>query len=218
MSIKIVGSSHISQESIERINEAYDSFEPDIVCLELDMGRLNALLTDSQAQPENIVHMLLGKFQRYLGGKTGVMPGEEMLHAYREAQSRGLEVFLVDRDIRETLGRLKYVRRKEKVKALAMVPFSLFSSKINIAEIPDEKMIEEVKERFSESFPELYRVLLEERDFYMSEAVRKVRMANPGKDILVVVGAAHKQGLEERIDEINRQSPVEETRQSTLES
>ena len=218
MSIKIVGTSHISQESIERINEAYDSFEPDIVCLELDMGRLNALLTDSQAQPENIVHMFLGKFQRYLGGKTGVMPGEEMLHAYREAQGRGLEVFLVDRDIRETLGRLKYVRRKEKVKALAMVPFSLFSSKVNIAEIPDEKMIEEVKGRFSESFPELYRVLLEERDFYMSEAVRKVRMENPGKDILVVVGAAHKEGLEERIDEINRQSPVEETRQSTLES
>lgn len=215
MAVKVVGTSHISKKSIERIDEAFESFDPDLVCLELDMGRLNSLLTDNKVDPDTLVHMLLGKFQRYLGGKTGVMPGEEMLYAYRRANNTGKHVYLIDRDIRETLQRLKIVRRKEKVKALAMLPFSLFSSKIDIADIPDDDMLEQVKKQFSNSFPELYHVLLEERDIYMFNAIQKVRIENPEEDILVVVGAAHKEGIEERLDEISSQGTVEEKPKQT---
>ncbi len=214
--IKIVGTSHVSQKSIERIDEAYDSFDPDIVCLELDMGRLNALITGEREDPENIVYSFLAKFQKYIGSKTGVMPGEEMLHAYNRASETGKEIYLIDRDIRETMQRLKAVRRKEKVKALMMLPLSIFGTKFDYTQIPEGEMLEDMKEKFAESFPEIYQAVLEERDIYMFKALEKVAEENPGKDILVVVGAAHQKGLEERKDEISSQSPVE-PKQTKLE-
>ncbi|MFO7794037.1 MAG: TraB/GumN family protein [Candidatus Nanohaloarchaea archaeon] len=214
--IKIIGTSHVSQKSIERIDQAFEEFDPDVVCLELDMGRLNALITGERDSPDNLAYSLLAKFQKYIGSKTGVMPGEEMLHAYNRASKTEKEIYLIDRDIRETMGRLNAVRRKEKVKALMMLPLSIFGTKFDYTEIPEGEMLEGMKEKFAESFPEIYQAVLEERDIYMFKALEKVADENPGKDILVVVGAAHQKGLEERKDEIDSQSPVE-PKQSTLE-
>jgi pheromone shutdown protein TraB len=160
------------------------------------------------------LHRGLAWFQRYIGGKTGLMPGEEMLHAYRRADSEGLEVFLIDRDIRRTLQRLKSVRRKEKVLAILAAPLSLIFSDFNLDEIPEADKIEKMKKALASRFPELYKVLLEERDIYMYEAIKRIYRQDPEKDILVVVGAAHRRGLEERVDEfIDRESSVEEKQQ-----
>lgn len=215
--IKIVGTSHVSQKSIERIDEAFDEFDPDVVCLELDMGRLNALITGERNNPDTLAYSLLAGLQKYIGSKTGVMPGEEMLHAYNRASDSGKEIYLIDRDIRETMARLNAVRRKEKVKALMMLPLSIFGAKFDYTEIPEDEMLEDIKEKFAESFPEIYQAVLQERDIYMSKALEKVAEENPGKNILVVVGAAHKRGLEDRKDEIGSQNTVEE-KQTTLES
>ena len=214
--IKIVGTSHVSQKSIERIDEAFESFDPDVVCLELDLGRLNALITGERESPDSFIYAFLAKFQRYIGNKTGVMPGEEMLHAYNRASDTGKEIYLIDRDIRETLGRLRAVRRKEKVKALMMLPLSIFGTKFDFQEIPEDEMLEDMKEKFAESFPEIYQAVLEERDEYMFKALEKVVEDNPGKDILVVVGAAHQKGLEDRKDEIDSKGSVE-PKQTKLE-
>jgi pheromone shutdown protein TraB len=212
--IKIVGTSHVSKDSIERIDDEFEEFDPNIVCLELDLGRLNGLLTGEKSEPDSLLHRGLAWLQRYIGGKTGLMPGEEMLHAYRRADSKGLEVFLIDRDIRRTLQRLKSVRRKEKVLAILAAPLSLIFSDFNLDEIPEEDKIEKMKKTLASRFPELYKVLLEERDIYMYEAIKRIYRQNPEKDILVVVGAAHRRGLEERVDEfIDRESSVEEKQQ-----
>lgn len=214
--IKIIGTSHVSQKSIEKIDEAFEEFDPDVVCLELDMGRLNALITGERESPDNLIYSLLANFQKYIGSKTGVMPGEEMLHAYNRASNSGKEIYLIDRDIRETLQRLNAVRRKEKVKALMMLPLSIFGAKFDYTEIPEAEMLDDMKEKFAEGFPEIYQAVLEERDIYMFKALEKVAEDNLGKDILVVVGAAHQKGLEDRKDEIDSQGPVE-SKQSTLE-
>ena len=214
MSIKIVGTSHVSKESIQRIDEAFEDFDPDVICLELDKNRLNSLLADEQDLSQmGLLHRGLAMFQRYIGGKTGVMPGEEMQHAFERAHSEGKEIYLIDQDIRHTLRRLKMVRRKEKVKAVAMLPLSFFGEKFDYTRIPEQDKIDELLEIFRDKFPEIYQVFVEERNVHMAESLRIVKKNHPDENILAVVGAAHKTGLEGFIDEINSQSAVEEERE-----
>lgn len=219
MSIQIVGTSHVSQESIERIDEAFENLDPDIICLELDAQRLNSLLADEKSTDGmGLIHRGLAAFQNYIGSKTGVMPGEEMLYAFEKAGEEGVEVYLIDQDIRQTLGRLKAVRRKEKAKALAMLPLSLLGKgRFDYTSIPDQEDINDLIKVFENRFPELYQVFIEERNLHMAESLRIIQERNPEASIVAVVGAGHVKGLEEYIDEISGQSTVEETQQSTLE-
>jgi pheromone shutdown protein TraB len=216
--IEIVGTSHVSQESIERIDEAFEDFDPDVVCLELDSQRLNSLLAGEQStEGMSLLHRSLAAFQRYIGGKTGVMPGEEMKYAFETAQRKGLEVYLIDQDIRQTLSRLKAVRRKEKVKAFAMLPLSFFGSiGFNYSEIPGQDQIDQLLEVFEQRFPELFQVFVEERNLYMAESLRVVQREHEGKKVMAVVGAAHITGLEAYVNEISSQSSVE-PKQTKLE-
>lgn len=217
--IEIVGTSHVSQESIERIDEAFESHDPDVICLELDKNRLNSLLTDEQStESMSLLHKGLAAFQRYIGGKTGVMPGEEMQYAFEKAQAEGLEVYLIDQDIRHTLGRLKAVRRKEKAKAVMMLPLSFFGEKFDYTSIPDQSQIDELLKVFKEKFPELYQVFVEERNLHMAESLRIVQNKHPDSNVLAVVGAAHKTGLERYVNEISSKSSVEKGKQTKLES
>jgi len=197
--IRIVGTSHVSQESIKRIDESFEENQPDVICLELDAGRLNSLMTDNPAKPQNMLHRVLSSLQKYIGSKTGMMPGQEMLYAYEKAKKQDMEIYLIDRDINITLGRINNVRRKEKVKALFLMPFSLLGTKFDYKSIPDEEALEELTNHFKEQFPGLYQVLVEERDNYMAEALKTVQEEHEDESIVAVVGAAHKKGLEERI-------------------
>ena len=198
--IHFVGTSHVSTDSIEKIDEAFEQHEPDVVCLELDMGRLNSLLADDKSlQSYSMMHGLLARFQRYIGEKTGMMPGEEMLYAYERAKREDLEIYLIDRDLRITLSRIGDVSRKEKAKAFAMIPFSLMGGRFDYTSIPDPEEIEKVSEIFREKFPQLHQVLLEERDIYMADSLKAVREEHQDESIVAVVGAAHRKGLEDRL-------------------
>jgi len=209
--INVVGTSHVSRDSIEKIDEAFNEFQPDVVCLELDKNRLVSLLSDDDSlEAENLVHELLARFQRYIGEKTGMMPGEEMLYAYEKAKETGAEIYLIDQDLRITLGRIGEVRRKEKAKAVALMPLSFFgASTFDYTKIPDEKALQELTETFKNSFPELYQVFVEERDHHMAESLKAVKKKHPEESIVAVVGAAHQQGLEERLDEIDSEGSME---------
>ena len=43
MEIKIVGTSHISKDSVKEIKHQISEFKPDIVCVELDVHRYKSL-------------------------------------------------------------------------------------------------------------------------------------------------------------------------------
>jgi len=209
--INIVGTSHVSKDSIKKIDEAFEQHQPEVVCLELDMGRLNSLLSgDKSLEAQSLTHSLLARFQRYIGEKTGMMPGEEMLYAYERAKQEDLEIYLIDRDIKITLNRIKSVNRKEKAKALALMPLSfLGGGKFDYKSIPSQEDLDELTDMFEEEFPELYQALLEERDIYMSDALKSVKARHEDENIIAVVGAAHQKGLQEKLNEIDSQSSVE---------
>lgn len=200
--IKLYGTSHVSHESIDVIDRAFEE-EPDVVALELDPVRLQALLTDGQsAEDGSIFIKLLQKFQEYVGNKTGLMPGEEMLYAYNRGITEGLDVALVDQDIRITIERLKDVRRKEKVKAVLSTGVGLllpFGDKFDLEEIPDEEKIQELVSQLEGSFPGIYEVLMEERNVHMVESISRLQITNPDSDIAIFMGAAHRKPVAEAL-------------------
>ncbi len=206
--IHLVGVSHVSKKSLDRIDEALENTDSDIVCLELDMNRLNALVNDEDSEPEDLTHRMLASFQEMIGKRTGLMPGTEMLYAYKRAEQEGMQVYLVDRDIRETLARLKSVSRREKVKALLSLPLGFLSPAMDLDDIPEEDELEQLKKVFSERFPQMYSVLLEERDLHIAKALEVVVEENPEKDIIAVLGAAHINGVDKKLEELGCKSKL----------
>lgn len=215
--IRIYGTSHVSKDSLDVIDQAFEH-EPDIVALELDPPRLEALMFEGQGRKGGSVFIrLLEKFQSYIGNKTGLMPGEEMLYAYNRAIQDDLDIALIDQDVRVTVQRLKDVRRKEKVKAVFSVAAGFlipFGDRFDVDEIPEEEEILELVSELKKSFPELSRVLLEERNYVMADALMQIRHENPDADIAVFMGAAHRKPVSEILEgegvEVSRKNLMEE--------
>lgn len=201
--IHIYGVSHVSQDSIELIEDKIDEHDPEVVALELDKTRFTALISNEEHNHGPIFLKLVQKFQRYIGSKTGVMPGDEMMHAYKKAASEGRDVALIDQDIRLTVKRLKEVKRKEKVRAgLQLLSAPFLSGKIDLSKIPDEEFIQEILKEMKSEFPQLYTVLVDERNAYMAEALRQTQMDTEG-DVVAFVGAAHREALREMLDGVD---------------
>ena len=200
--VKVYGVSHVSEQSIELIRDRIEKDDPDIVALELDAPRLNALLSDSNQRSDSLFGEIIRRFQRYIGGKTGVMPGDEMIFAYRECGRNDIEVALIDQNIQITLQRLKQVRRKEKVKAaLSIVGGLLLGGKFDFKSIPEDSEIEMLLEETKDRYPEIHRVLVEERNVYMAEALKHLQRNNADKEIIAFVGAGHKEEIQRLLDE-----------------
>jgi pheromone shutdown protein TraB len=199
--MRIFGTSHVSQESVDEIEHLILEHEPDIVAVELDPMRLKALLTGEKGSGGSLFVRLLEKFQSVVGSKTGVMPGSEMKKAYETAGEVGAEVALIDQDIRITFGRLKHVSRKEKVRAALQLGLAmLIGGKKDLWEVPDEDAIQEMLEEMESQFPGLYQVLVEERNLHMLEALRHLEDENPESEILVFVGAGHSRYLKDELE------------------
>lgn len=204
--VNVYGVSHVSEQSIDLIREKIEQHNPDIVALELDAPRLNALLSDKNERSDSLFGEIIRRFQRYIGSKTGVMPGEEMVFAYRECGRKDIEVALIDQNIAITLRRLKDVRRKEKVRAaLSIFGGLLFPRKFDFNDIPSDSEIDLLLEETKDRFPEIHRVLVEERNVYMAEALKHLQRNNAEKDIIAFVGAGHRDEIQRKIDEENLQ-------------
>lgn len=201
MSIYIYGTSHVSEDSLELVEEKIEAIEPDFVALELDINRLNALLSDQDRKGGPAFIRLIKKFQDFVGSQTGVMPGEEMLFAYEKAVEDDIEVALIDQDISITVNKLKQVRMSEKVKAITQLLIGvLIPGTMDYTEIPEEEFLERLLFEFKFKFPGLYNVLVEDRNRHMTGALEQLQEQNHESDIVAFVGAAHRRSIEESLD------------------
>jgi len=211
--IHVYGTSHVSHESLDLIQEKIKEHDPDTVALELDFMRLNALLNDDTQRGGPIFIRIIKKFQDMIGSKTGVMPGEEMLYAYQSAVNEGRDVALIDQEITDTIQKIKGVRRVEKAKAVTqLVLGAIIPGSFDVSEIPEEEFIDELLEEFKFKFPELHYVLVEERNNHMIAALKQLQEENPDQDIVAFVGAAHQKEIQEELDgfEFETEEPEDE--------
>src|SRR6056297_1381942 len=116
-SVRVVGTAHVSSDSVEEVERVVAEEQPDTVAVELDEGRFRQMQGDA---PEDLdakdllkgsmafqflAYWLLSYVQQRLGEKFGIEPGADMQAAVDAAQASGADVALVDRDIQVTIQR-----------------------------------------------------------------------------------------------------------------
>ena len=174
---------------------------PGVVALELDEGRLAALLnpgkaTGLRAGGSFLAMMLL---ERFAGELTGSSPGSEMLRAFQAARAIGARVEFIDLPIGVTIGSLRKLPLGEKARlgvdsllSMLLLPFGGFSLS-KLTENMDEQL-----QMFRLRYPELSRILLDVREEYMVERIRNILRSTSGR-VIALVGYGHMKPLAARL-------------------
>jgi pheromone shutdown-related protein TraB len=207
--VQLIGTSHIAKESINKINNEFSNFNPDIVCIELDHKRLNALITDQKPDRslggirryglQGYLFAIIGGYiQEKLGNVVGVKPGSDMLTAVKLTRQQGKQLFLVDQDIEITLRKFsKAFTWKEKFRLLWDILRAPFSKhiKFDLSKVPKEEIISKLMTDLKERYPNIYSVLVDGRNQVMAKNIYKIMSKNEDKKILVIIGAGHEKDL-----------------------
>ena len=210
----LVGTAHISQESVELVREVIDKERPDCVCIELDAQRFEALsherkwedldlreIIRQQQLTTLLMNLLLSSYQKRLGGRLGVTPGSELMEASRIAGELGIPISLCDRDIRVTLRRawhsLSWYRKIALSSSMLASAFDTTElSEEDLREIRQKDVLNELMSELGESMPTLKHALIDERDSYLAQKIRE----SEGNRIVAVVGAGHVAGMREALE------------------
>lgn len=213
--IILVGTAHISRESIALVRKTISEEKPDIVGVELDRERLHQLLSEKKWQEMDIVqaikegktylllfNLLLANIQRQFGEQIGIKPGEEMKAAIIAASENNIPVQLLDRDIKITLKRaMDRMSLFEKLKLASVILLSVFSTgeKITaekVEALKDKDVINKLLQELSRQMPSVKKVLVDERDLFIANRILQAK----GKKIVAVVGAGHLDGIKKYLD------------------
>lgn len=211
--IYLVGTAHVSRQSVDDVRATLASVAPDTVCVELCQARLESLTRAEAWRNLNVLRvlregkahlllssLLMASFQRRIAAQLGVEPGAEMLAAIEGARAGGAELVLADRAIDVTLkragARLGFWKK--------LTVFSQLLAGLFVSEQIDAEEIEKLKEseRLTDALATLARelpaakeTLIDERDTYLAERIREA----PGRRVVAVVGAGHVAGITRKI-------------------
>ncbi|MDH5671509.1 MAG: TraB/GumN family protein [Myxococcales bacterium] len=218
--IVLVGTAHISQESVDLVRHVIGQERPDVVCVELDPRRYEALsqrkrweALDLREVIQNrqlatlLLNFFLASYQKRLGGKLGVMPGSELLEATRTAEAEGVPFELCDRDVRVTLRRAwAALSLWKKASLISAVMASAFEtpelSEEDLRKLRQKDVLSELMEQLGQALPELKRALIDERDQYLAAKIG----ATEGNTVVAVVGAGHVAGM---VEVLKNRQPVD---------
>lgn len=214
--ITLIGTAHVSAESVEEVKQTIKDLNPDCVAIELDEKRADSIQNPDKYRQLDIVkvlknhegflllaNLILSSFQRRMGNNTGVKPGEEMLTAMNVAKELNIPTVMVDRPIQVTL---KRAWAKNSFWGKNKLFASLISSAFSKEEISEDQ-IESLKEKnemdsmmaeLSEYMPVIKEVLIDERDKYLAS---KIWTAG-GKNTVAVLGAGHLNGVVAHLDKL----------------
>lgn len=214
--IHLVGTAHVSAESVELVRRTIEEVRPEAVAVELCAARLQALRDPERWKQMDLwsvirqgrstvlfAQLLLVGYQKRLGRKLGVTPGAEMIEAVNSAERIGAAVVLADRDIKTTLQRLKgslsfwgYINLLGGFLTALFDPEQREVTKEEIESLKQRDSLEAALTEFSSKYPQITSVLISERDRYLAE---KIRCA-PGGSVVAVVGAGHIPGIVRHIE------------------
>ena len=212
--IIILGTAHVSRASAEEASSLIREERPDTVCVELCQSRYKALVEKDKWQETDLLklikekkallllsNLILSSFQKKIGERLGIRPGEEILKAIEAAHNTGARIILADRDIRTTLTRAwRLMSLKSKLKLLWGLLFSGGEldkvTQQDIEKLKSGDMLENIISQLGEEMPEIREVLIHERDQYLAHKISTA----PGRKVVAIVGAGHVPGLQNWIN------------------
>ncbi len=205
----LIGTAHVSQESVELVQRVIEEEHPDGVCVELDAKRYEALSSPTRWESLDLkeiirkkqlstlmANLVLASFQKRLGDKMGVSPGTEMLEAVRMAEKHNIPFTLGDRDVRVTMRRAwRNTPLWRKSLLLSSLMLSIFDttevSEEEIRNLKKQDVLSEMMKELGKEVPTLKEVLIDERDLYLAKKIAET----PGERTVGVVGAGHVEGI-----------------------
>ncbi len=211
----LVGTAHVSRESVDLVRQVIENEQPDCVCVELDEKRYESLSKKKRWKSLDLkqiirkkqlstlmINLVLASYQKKLGDQLGVMPGSELLEATVTAEKNNLPIELCDRDVRVTMRRAwKSTSFFKKGYLVASLIASLFEeteiTEEKLSELKETDVLSELMAELGQALPELKTVLIDERDTFLAE---KIKHAN-GKKVVAVVGAGHIEGVKKALHE-----------------
>lgn len=214
--ITLIGTAHVSAESISEVENVISDIKPDCVAIELDEKRYESITNPDKYRELDIIKVLkrkegflllanivMASFQKRMGKNAGVKPGEEMVAAINKAKELNIPTALVDRPIQITFRRAwKKTSAYGKTQLLSALLASGFSKdEISSEEIENLKQSSEMDsmmKELSELMPAVKQVLIDERDQYLASHIWKAE----GNNIVAVLGAGHLPGVEAHLKKI----------------
>lgn len=216
----VVGTAHVSRHSVDEVRDVIARVAPDVVCVELDPTRLDALTREHAFRDLDIfkviregrtlyllAHLALSAYQRRVGARLGVKPGAELLAAVEAARARGIPVELIDREINATLTRTwRNLGLWQRATLLASVVVGFEPADAPeprrppprdeaeaIEQLKEPQALSEVLAELGRALPQLKAPLIDERDQYMASKLAEIGRAH--RRVVAVVGAAHVPGI-----------------------
>jgi len=213
--LTLIGTSHIAKESLNEVEDTFNKEDPDIIAIELDKKRLYGLIHKPKGKVnlysirkigiKGFIFSLIGAWaEKKLGELVGVSPGSEMKKAIFLAKKNNKKIALIDQDIEITLKRFsKSLTWKEKWNFFVDIIKGISSRKkeidFDLTKVPSKKIIKKLINKVKKRYPNIYKVLIEERNYVMAENLAKLMEKNPEKKILGIIGAGHEEEILELI-------------------
>ncbi len=212
--ITLLGTAHVSEQSVTDVSTAVASGQHDAVAVELCASRYSALIDPDSLENMDLFQVLrdgkagmvatslaLGAYQQRLADQFGIRPGAEMASAVEGARHAGLPVFCIDREISITLKRIyrrtPWWRRALLLSGLVTSVLSRESvSEDEIERLKEGDMLESTFAEFAERSAILYECLISERDQYMAARLAAIARTQRPAHIVAVLGAGHLAGTE----------------------
>jgi pheromone shutdown-related protein TraB len=216
--VVLVGTSHVSEKSVEEVERVIDEEDPDVVAVELDEKRYKSIKGDGpdDLNPQDLIqgnkpfelliYWLLSYLQTKMGDRFGIEPGAEMMAAVEAAEDREIPLALVDRDINVTVARLwGKMSLWEKLKFVGALVAGVAGlgrtdelTEEEMDEIVEGDMVETLIDEFRAFSPRGAEALIDERDAYI--AANLVELRESGQKVVAVIGAGHRAGIERYLE------------------
>ncbi len=212
--IYLVKTAHVSKNSVEDVKKCIEEVEPDAICIELDEDRYNKLKNPNDWRNQDIVkvikekkvgfllvNIILSSFQRRMAKNMDTSSGGEMIEGIKQSEQLNIPLVLADRPIKLTFSRIwNNLGVWEKSKLLVSIISSIFDdeelSEEDLASLKQADALESALNEVGKEFPVVKRILVDERDQYLSSKIKNA----PGKKIVAIIGAAHAKGVENNLN------------------
>lgn len=217
--VVLVGTSHIASESVKNVAAVIDHFAPCIVGVEIDRQRFYALLEQHGQRyfptfrnirrfgvKGTIFALIASAVSEKLAKMVHAQPGDDMRSALRAAKKHKLVIALLDQPIHITLHRFSAaITWKEKWHFIVDVLRGIFFPRqefqkygldqLDLRKVPSTEVIKKLLFYVKERYPNVYRVLIDERNRYMVRQIKKFQQKYPEQTIVAVIGAGHEEGI-----------------------
>ncbi len=208
--ILLLGTAHISKESVQDIRDITENSNIDSIAVELDENRYKRItkhvndfadldiftIIKKKKAMLFLSTIVLSAFQRRLGSQLDIAPGADMITAIEESKRLNIPCHLVDRAVDVTLKRAwSFSSFWDKQKIIVTIISMIFSkekvSEEELQNLKERSLHSQIMDELSKFMPKLKKVLVDERDEYLACKIFQIK----NKHVLVVLGAAHVPGV-----------------------